>query len=91
MFVSALDVESPSRQPFLEFDTAVGILKIVVLRLGGGIEPRYLRREHDAGTWARSTEFGNHRAHTSAPGGTRTPNQPGRNRRLYPLSYGRRD
>ena len=25
----------------------------------------------------------------SAPGGTRTPNQPGRNRSLYPLSYGR--
>jgi hypothetical protein len=24
-----------------------------------------------------------------APGGTRTPNQPGRNRLLYPLSYGR--
>ena len=25
-----------------------------------------------------------------APGGTRTPNRPGRNRLLYPLSYGRR-
>ncbi len=25
----------------------------------------------------------------SAPGGTRTPNRPGRNRLLYPLSYGR--
>ena len=25
----------------------------------------------------------------SAPGGNRTPNQPGRSRLLYPLSYGR--
>ena len=28
--------------------------------------------------------------HRSAPGGIRTPNRPGRNRLLYPLSYGRR-
>ena len=27
--------------------------------------------------------------HECAPGGTRTPNRPGRNRLLYPLSYGR--
>ncbi len=26
---------------------------------------------------------------TGAPGGNRTPNLPGRNRLLYPLSYGR--
>jgi len=28
-------------------------------------------------------------SHKSAPGGNRTPNRPGRNRLLYPLSYGR--
>ena len=38
----------------------------------------------------RSNELRGHDGlHESAPGGTRTPNRPGRNRLLYPLSYGR--